>query len=158
MNQLRLFADDFDEAEYVINNRILKVKCDDLRQFNKAHPTDAGYDIISAEDINIAPSFRQLIRTGLYLAIPEGYVGIIKSRSGTAVNAGIEHGAGVIDSDYRGEVKVLLYNFGFTPYKVQTGDRIAQMLILPIPKMFVHRVSDLDNTVRGEGGFGSTGQ
>lgn len=117
----------------------------------------AGYDISCDQVIMMRPETSELINTGIAIAIPPGYVGIIKSRSGLAVS-GIEVGAGVIDSDYRGEVKVLLRNLSFSSlYSASQGTRIAQLLIIPIADNAVMReVVNLDETKRGSGGFGST--
>ena len=103
---------------------------------------------------------RQLIPTGLAMAIPEGYVGLIFARSGLASKHGIAPAncVGVIDSDYRGEVKVALANHGSEPYTIQPGDRIAQLMISPVVQPLVEETAALPETVRGEGGFGSTGR
>lgn len=101
-----------------------------------------------------------LVGTGLHIAIPKGYVGIVKSRSGNAVKKWIEVGAGVIDADYRGEVKVLLHNDSDEDVVFNYGDRIAQLCIIKISEADVEPVMSLDelgDTQRGEGGFGSTG-
>lgn len=93
------------------------------------------------------------------MAIPAGYYGRVAPRSGLAVKNFIDVGAGVIDEDYRGEVKVLLFNFGEQPFKVSPGDRIAQLLVEPVMQPRLEQVAEsaLDSTERGEGGFGSTG-
>ncbi len=98
-----------------------------------------------------------LVSTGIAVKIPEGYYGRVASRSGLAVKSHLEVGAGVIDSDYRGEVKVLLRNLGSQPFEVKQGDRIAQLILEKIITPDVTEVKDLDDTVRGNGGFGSTG-
>ena len=118
----------------------------------------ASYDISSLEDAEIPPQSKYLFSTGLSLAIPSGHYGRIAPRSGLAVKHFIDVGAGVIDEDYRGELKVLLFNFGGEPYKVSKGDRIAQLLLEKIITPDVIEVEELDETGRGQGGFGSTGK
>lgn len=120
----------------------------------------AGYDLCAAvnEPIVIDALGKQLIPTGLNIALPKDTVGLIWSRSGWAVEFDCESGAGVIDEDYRGEVKVVLRNLGRERKTVNPGDRVAQMLIQKIEKPEVIEVDDLDETDRGEGGFGSTGK
>jgi dUTP pyrophosphatase len=127
----------------------------------------AGFDLYSAESIEIPPTHcemdgqaevgRALVSTGLVVELPPGTVGRIASRSGLSVKANIEAGAGWIDSDYRGTVKVELKNFSSKPYKVNLGDRIAQLVILPVVEVEVNVVADVRETSRGGGGFGSTG-
>lgn len=119
----------------------------------------AGYDLCTDQEIHLGPETSGLISTGLAIHIPPNHVGIIKSRSGLAV-AGIEVGAGVIDSDYRGEVKILLRNLSYSAeYKAQVGDRIAQLLVVPLaPHVIIQEKDELDTTERGSGGFGSTGE
>jgi dUTP pyrophosphatase len=97
------------------------------------------------------------VPTGLFLEIPPGYVGLVWPRSGLAVRHGIDTLAGVIDSDYRGEVKVVLANHGTEAFRIAPGDRIAQLLIQRVERGHFMRVDSLDATARGEGGFGSTG-
>lgn len=135
----------------------MKVKTSISNQFKKAHKDDAGYDILASEYVIVYPGKKALVSTGLTVAIPKGFVGIIKSRSGLAARHDLEHGAGVIDSGYRGEVKVLLRNFGHEPYEIFFGDKIAQMVILPIFDGEVEFVDSLDETERSENGFNSTG-
>ena len=121
------------------------------------HPHDAGMDLYSAENITIEPNERKLIPTGIAMAIPSGYVGLIWDKSGIATNHGLKTMAGVIDSGYRGEVKILIHNLSNQPYTVQAGTKIAQMLIQPVEQKKIIEVNELDYTSRGEGGFGSTG-
>lgn len=127
------------------------------KQLNKAHPSDAAFDIEANEETHLYGYSRQLISTGVRMAIPEGYCGIIKSRSGLAVKNSIEVGAGVIDAGYRGEIKVLLCNYGEDSFYVKPGDRIAQLMIVPVPAVTLEVVEDLDETTRSDKGFGSTG-
>ena len=122
-----------------------------------ANPGDAGMDFYSNEEIIIRPDERKLISTGISMAIPEGYVGLIWDKSGSACKHGLNTMAGVIDAGYRGEVKILVHNLSQQEYKVEKGKKIAQMLIQPVEQKQILEVDDLDNTERGEGGFGSTG-
>lgn len=117
---------------------------------------DAGYDIRTNRDGQVYAGSSRLVGTGLFMAIPEGFVGILKSRSGLAVNGGIDVKAGVIDSNYRGEVKVMLHNRGDLPYSHSNGDRIAQLLVIKAEDAEWSE-GELDETDRGQEGFGSTG-
>ncbi len=123
----------------------------------RAHEGDAGVDLFSYENRVLAPGERALISTGISVAVPDGFVFLIKDRSGLAAKHGLTTLAGVVDSGYRGEVKVVLLNTGSKPYSISKGDRIAQALVLPVPDFVVEEVDDLDSSSRGEGGFGSTG-
>jgi dUTP pyrophosphatase len=123
-------------------------------------PQSAGYDIVASVDAYLPAKGRGVVGTGLVVAIPEGYYGRIASRSGLSLNHGIEVGAGVIDSDYRGEVKVLLYNHSNADFQVKKGERISQLILQKITTPELVRVrgeKELDETTRGAGGFGSTG-
>lgn len=122
-----------------------------------ARPGDAGMDLRAADYACIEPGHRCAIRTGVSIAIPEGYVGLIWPRSGLAANHGIDTLAGVIDSSYRGEVGVVLVNHGSLPFEIEPGDRIAQLLIQPVVRAELVPVERLGSTERGAGGFGSTG-
>lgn len=121
----------------------------------------SGLDISSAyaEDIIIPPMETRLIPTNLVLEIPIGYEGQIRPRSGLAIkhNIGLMNSPGTIDADYRGELKILLTNFGKEPYSVKFGDRIAQLVIAKVEKVRVELVEELTNTKRDSGGFGHTG-
>lgn len=130
----------------------------DRTQLTKKHESDAGLDIYSASNVLIPPKSKAIIPTGLKIAIPEGYVGLIWSRSGLSVNRGIEVGAGCIDAGYRGEVGVVLYNHSFDVVEIKENDRIAQLLTVPILLCGYTRVDSLDDTDRSIGGFGSTGK
>ena len=123
-----------------------------------AHAGDAGADITASEKIAIPPRERTLVSTGVRLEIPEGYVGLIWPRSGLAVKKGIDCGAGVIDSHYRGEVKVLLFNHSDNEFQIEPGDRIAQILIQKFERVEFHLVEQLNETARSDAGFGSTGK
>lgn len=120
----------------------------------------AGMDIVAAEDVTIAPGARHAVATGFAMAIPVGYEVQVRPRSGLALRHGITclNTPGTIDSDYRGEVKVILANLGSEPFVVTRGDRIAQLVPAPVQHADLALVDDLDATARGDGGFGSTGR
>ncbi|RKF71959.1 Deoxyuridine 5'-triphosphate nucleotidohydrolase [Golovinomyces cichoracearum] len=117
----------------------------------------AGYDLHAAEEINIPARGKALVPTNIAIALPPGTYGRIAPRSGLAVKHMIDTGAGVIDADYRGEVKILLFNHGDCDFKVTEGDRVAQLVIEKISTPDVKEVDELEESVRGAGGFGSTG-
>ncbi|CAM0875519.1 unnamed protein product [Alopecurus aequalis] len=117
----------------------------------------AGYDLSSAADAVVPARGKALVPTDLSIAIPEGTYARIAPRSGLALKHSIDVGAGVIDADYRGPVGVILFNHSEVDFTVKPGDRIAQLIIEVIATPEVVEVEDLDATVRGEGGFGSTG-
>ncbi|XP_072991917.1 deoxyuridine 5'-triphosphate nucleotidohydrolase [Typha latifolia] len=117
----------------------------------------AGYDLSSAVDTKVPARGKALVPTDISIAIPEGTYARIAPRSGLAWKHSIDVGAGVIDADYRGPVGVILFNFSDADFEVKRGDRIAQMIIERIMTPEVVEVEDLDSTVRGDGGFGSTG-
>ena len=123
----------------------------------RAHPSDAGADLFSHDDCEIYPGEQKLVDTGIAIKIPEGYGGFIFNRSSQGKKGiTIPHSVGVIDSDYRGNLKVLLKNISEDPYKIEVGDRIAQLVIMPV---LLPEFKDIWNdTQRGTGGFGSTGQ
>lgn len=121
-----------------------------------AHPGDAGADLRSAVDDIVPARGRQLIPAGIRIALPPGHVGLVWPRSGLAVNRGIDCGAGVIDSQYRGEIKVLLFNHTDADFAVKRGDKIAQLLVQKVETVEFIPVRELDDTQRGENGFGST--
>jgi dUTP pyrophosphatase len=123
-----------------------------------AHAGDAGADITASEKITIPPRERTLVSTGVRLEIPEGCVGLIWPRSGLAVKKGIDCGAGVIDSHYRGEIKVLLFNHSDTEFQIDPGDRIAQILIQKVERVEFYPADQLNKTIRNDTGFGSTGK
>jgi dUTP pyrophosphatase len=106
----------------------------------------------------IGPGARAAVPTGLRVAIPQGHVGLVWPGSGLAVRHGIDTLAGVVDSDYRGEVKVVLVNHGDEPFEVAAGDRVAQLLVQRVERAAFRAVSQVEATARGEGGFGSTGR
>jgi len=119
----------------------------------------AGMDVVSAEDVVIAPGARHAVATGLAVAIPQGFEIQVRPRSGLALKHGITvpNTPGTIDSDYRGELKVILINLGNEPFTVQRGDRVAQLVLAPVVQAAWDEVAELDATDRGAGGFGSTG-
>ncbi|HVL39768.1 MAG TPA: dUTP diphosphatase [Fimbriimonadaceae bacterium] len=120
----------------------------------------AGMDLCASEDVHLGPLARALVPTGLRVAIPEGYEGQVRPRSGLALKHGIGmvNAPGTIDSDYRGEVKVLLINLGSEDVSLMRGERIAQLVICPIARAEMIPMDRLEETERGEGGFGSTGR
>jgi dUTP pyrophosphatase len=123
----------------------------------RGSPFSAGLDLHAAADLVIPPNTRALVPTDLSVACPENTYARIAPRSGLALKHGIDTGAGVVDADYRGPVGVILFNFGDKDFVVKQGDRIAQLILEQIVMPDVVAVQDLSETVRGEGGFGSTG-
>ncbi|QZD96383.1 dUTP diphosphatase [Qipengyuania gelatinilytica] len=119
----------------------------------------AGMDVLSAESVTIRPGQRHAVATGLAVAIPENYEIQVRPRSGLAFKHGITvpNTPGTIDSDYRGELKVILINHGADDFAIARGDRIAQLVLAPVTQAKWDEVEELDETDRGEGGFGSTG-
>lgn len=122
-------------------------------------PGAAGMDLCCSESFAIDPMERRLVKTGLRIAVPEGFEAQVRPRSGLALRHGISmvNTPGTIDSDYRGEVGVLLINFGTDTVEFSQGDRIGQLVIVPVARAEIRVVEVLDETERGEGGFGSTG-
>lgn len=118
----------------------------------------AGADLRASEELEIAAHGRAAVPTGLRLEIPPGHVGLVWPRSGLAVRHGIDTLAGVVDSDYRGEVRVVLINHGEEPFRIARGDRIAQLLIQRVEHALFQPETALEASRRGEGGFGSTGR
>lgn len=123
----------------------------------RAHEADAGYDLRSPISDRLYAGEALTIDTGVHVAIPVGYAGFLKSKSGLNVKHDIV-GEGVIDSGYTGSIRVKLYNHGRESYVIEKGDKISQLVILPIYTPDLELVSDLDETERGDGGFGSTGR
>ena len=128
----------------------------------KAHTADAGFDLFvphhfDNQRICVCGGNHIVIDTGVHLAIPEGYVGMIKSKSGLNVKYNLV-GEGVIDAGYTGSIKVKLYNHGREDYYFKQGDKLTQIVILPIPEVELKLADSLDETERGDGGFGSTGK
>ena len=117
----------------------------------------AGFDLCAAEAVVVGPSERVCVKTDLQIRVPDGTYGRVAPRSGLALKHGIDVGAGIIDSDYRGNVMVLLFNFGAFDFRVRKGDRIAQLILEKICTADPVERSSLDTTERGSGGFGSSG-
>jgi len=120
------------------------------------HPGDAGMDLFACVDKTLAPGELFPVPTGIQMAIPRGYVGLIWDKSGVSLK-GVHRLAGVVDAGYRGEVQVVMINLGGAPYEIKAGMKIAQMLIQPVSSVEIRESDTLDDTSRGEGGFGSTG-
>ena len=120
----------------------------------------AGMDVVAAESLTLTPGARHAVATGFAIAIPEGYEVQVRPRSGLALKHGITclNTPGTIDADYRGEVKVILANLGSEPFEIVRGERIAQLVPSPVQRAHFAEVDELDDTARGEGGFGSTGR
>lgn len=118
---------------------------------------DAGLELYSLEKVTLAPDERMIVKTGISMKIPKGYVGLIWDKSGIAAKSGIKTMGGVIDSNYRGDIGVILKNLSNEIYEIKKGDKIAQMLIQKIENPIIEEVDELDEAERGEGGFGSTG-
>lgn len=119
----------------------------------------AGMDVVAAEDLDLAPGARHAVSTGLSIAIPAGYEIQVRPRSGLALKHGVTvpNTPGTIDSDYRGELKVIMINLGAESFSIRRGDRVAQLVLAPVTRGTWLEVEELDATARGEGGFGSTG-
>ncbi|MDB5725647.1 MAG: dUTP diphosphatase [Novosphingobium sp.] len=119
----------------------------------------AGMDVVAAEDVLLPPGGRHAVATGLAVAVPDGFELQVRPRSGLALKHGISlpNTPGTIDSDYRGELKIILINLGDREFEVRRGDRIAQLVLAPVVRAVWLKVDELDETQRGEGGFGSTG-
>jgi dUTP pyrophosphatase len=125
-----------------------------------AHPGDAGADLVAAEDVVLAPGERRLVPTGIAIALPDGYVGLVHPRSGLAHRLGVTvlNAPGTVDAGYRGEIKVNLVNHDpAATVKISRGDRIAQVLVQRVERAAFRPVDELPETVRGAGGHGSTG-
>ena len=125
-----------------------------------AHAGDAGLDLLSAADCTIEPGARALVPTGIAVAIPEGFAGFVQPRSGRALKDGLSFAntPGLIEAHYRGEIKVIAVNLDpATPIRITRGEKIAQLVIQRVERVVLEEVAELDETVRGEGGFGSTG-
>jgi dUTP pyrophosphatase len=127
----------------------------------RAHPGDAGLDLCAAEAAELAPGARTRVRTGIAIELPPGHAGLVLPRSGLAARHGIAlvNAPGLIDSGYRGEIRVLILNTDRTePFEIEPGDRIAQLLIVPFVDAEPVEATELAVTARGEGGFGSSGR
>jgi dUTP pyrophosphatase len=124
-----------------------------------AHPGDGGTDLMARNRVALEPGERALVPTGIAVAIPVGYAGLVTPRSGLAVRHGLTvlNGPGLVDSGYRGELKVTLVNLGAEPAVLERGDRIAQLVVVPVETQELTPVTELPESARGSGGFGSTG-
>lgn len=123
-----------------------------------AHSFDAGMDLFCLENISVEPNQRVQIGTGISMEIPEGFVGLIWDKSGLSHKSGLKTVGGVVDSQYRGEIKVGMINLSNETYNFEAGHKIAQMLIQKVEQVELIESDSLSETVRGEGGFGSTGK
>ena len=125
----------------------------------QAHPGDAGMDLVSIEAAEIAPGERRLVHTGLAVEIPVGFEGQVRPRSGLALKNGVTvlNAPGTSDAGYRGEIGVVLANFGEVPFKVEPGMRIAQLVIAAVAEVAIEVSDTLSSSERGSGGYGSTG-
>lgn len=132
----------------------------DLPMPSYAHAGDAGLDLYAAADVTLAPFERALVPTGIAVAIPEGHAGFVQPRSGSAIRSGLSfvNTPGLIDSRYRGEIRIIAVNLDqLTPIVIHRGDRIAQLVVQAVVTCEPVEAGSLDPTQRGEGGFGSTG-
>jgi dUTP pyrophosphatase len=123
-----------------------------------AHDGDAGIDLRSSVDMAVMPGETGLVPTGIKMAIPQGFVGLVWDKSGYAAKNSIKTMAGVIDSGYRGEIKLVIKNLGKETFEIKKDMKVAQILIQPVIQANLVEKDDLDETIRGEGGFGSTGK
>lgn len=123
----------------------------------KAHSTDAGLDLRTPKQVVVLPNDSAIIDTGVHIAIPEGYAGILVSKSGLNTNYSMTS-TGLIDSGYTGSIRVKIYNHGKHPYLFERGDKVSQLVIIPVMDMLLERVDELEATPRGNNGFGSSGR
>lgn len=137
----------------------LKIKklTEEAKLFSYAHEGDAGMDVYSCEDTIIKVGERKVVKTGIAVALEPGFVALVWDKSGLAAKKGIKTMAGVIDSGYRGEVGIVMLNTSREDHIINKHDKIAQILIQPIISAEIEEVTSLDETIRGKGGFGSTG-
>lgn len=150
------------QTQVQVQVQVLQVPgCEDLPLPAYATTSAAGVDLPAAvpEPVTLLPGERRLIPTGLRIALPEGYEAQVRPRSGLAIRHGIGmvNSPGTIDADYRGEIQVILINLGQEPFIIRRGDRIAQMVVAPVTRVAWVVADTLDETARGEGGFGHTG-
>jgi dUTP pyrophosphatase len=122
----------------------------------QGHPGDAGLDLFAARDLEIPPGDLRAVPTGIQVGIPKGYAGLVWDKSGISLK-GVHRLAGVIDSCYRGEIQVVLVNLGSETFAIKAGMKVAQLLVQPVSEITVVESDTLDDTSRGENGFGSTG-
>lgn len=130
---------------------------EDAKLPTRAHADDAGLDIYGLEDCLIKPGEGKLLRTGIAISLPRGFFALVADRSSQA-KRGLKTAGGVIDSGYRGEIHVVLWNISQAEIEVRAGDKVAQLLILPVTTPAIQEVSELDETDRGSKGFGSSGR
>jgi dUTP pyrophosphatase len=140
-----------------MSNIVVKYKGENTPTYQTAG--SAVCDLVASEDVELSPGKWAAVGTGLFIEIPEGYAGYVCPRSGLALKSGVSvlNAPGIIDSDYRGEVKVILVNHADLRFKVKKGDRIAQLLLVPVVQAILRGSEELSSTQRGSGGFGSTG-
>lgn len=143
--------------EVTLLQHTLDVRNDSSQIPHRASPGAAGYDLRADEDIIVWPWGYTMIHTGTWLSVPEGHVGLVRPRSGLAMKWNFDVRAGVIDSDYRGGIVVLIKNEGWLPRRIKRGDRIAQLVIVPVFTGEVRQVDELPETERNTNGFGSSG-
>lgn len=136
----------------------IKLLDDKAKVPNYAHKGDAGFDLFCISKVVVRKRSRAEVKTGIAMKIPKGHVGLIWDKSGIAIKFGIKTMGGVIDSGYRGEIIVGVYNTGDQDYVFEEGHKVAQMLIQPVENPQIKIVKELDNTSRGTKGFGSTGK
>ncbi|MEX1208397.1 MAG: dUTP diphosphatase [Acidimicrobiia bacterium] len=131
----------------------------DLPMPAHAHPGDGGVDLYARESATLEPGERAVVPTGVAVAIPEGFGGLVTPRSGLAARSGlgVVNSPGLVDSGYRGEIKAILVNLGLETIQIARGDRIAQMVVVPVSTQEFEVVDELPESSRGAGGFGSTG-
>lgn len=124
-----------------------------------AHPGDGGVDLCARSGTELGPGERAVVPTGVAVALPDGFAGLVTPRSGLAARHGISvvNGPGLVDAGYRGEIKVVLVNLSDEPFVIERGDRIAQLVVVPVAVQEFEIVEELPGTSRGAGGFGSTG-
>ncbi|MEK7091380.1 MAG: dUTP diphosphatase [Patescibacteria group bacterium] len=130
----------------------------DLKVPSYAHPGDVGLDLFSLEDYELQPGERRIFPVGFALEFSTGYAAIVKDKSSLPKNGGVHTMGGVFDAGYRGEYNVNLINLGSAAYQIKTGDKIAQLLIVPVEIAQIEEVTELSETSRGTGNFGSTGR
>jgi dUTP pyrophosphatase len=132
----------------------------DLPTPSHSHPGDGGTDLYSRIDTVLEPRERRMVPTGIAVAVPDGFAGLVVPRSGLALRHGIGvvNGPGLVDSGYRGEINVILINHGPEPVTIARGDRIAQLVVIPVVEQEYVEVEELPPSTRGDGGFGSTGR
>ncbi|GGN00229.1 deoxyuridine 5'-triphosphate nucleotidohydrolase [Actinoplanes campanulatus] len=142
-----------------VNIQVLRID-PDLPVPAYAHPGDAGADLFAAEEVELVPGARAKVRTGIAIALPDGFVGLVHPRSGLAARLGVTvlNAPGTVDAGYRGEILVNLINHDRqNTVKISRGDRIAQLVVQRVERAVFHQVDTLDDTARGAGGHGSTG-